>query len=111
MTIKGRSQRDIHGFDFEDERAAAACSRWNLPPRGGFGRAAIFSFFRRSALWIGVSSADFGSFGIARSLWRPWLRLPYRVCRRLRLSELMGIHGPTPPKDLDHPRPAGRRRH
>ena len=48
--------RDIQGFDFDDECAAAACSRWNLPPLGGFGRAAIFSFLRRSARWIGVSS-------------------------------------------------------
>ena len=56
-----QAYRDIHGFDFDDERAAAACSRWKRPPRGGLGLAAIAAFFRRSALWIGVSGGDFES--------------------------------------------------
>jgi len=33
-----KNQRDIQGLDFEPEMWAAACSRWNRPPRGGFGR-------------------------------------------------------------------------
>ena len=47
---------DIQGLDFEAEVWAAACSRWNRPPRGALGRAAIAACFRRKAFCIGVSS-------------------------------------------------------
>ena len=59
--------RVIQGFDFEELRAAAACSRWNLPPRGGLGLASMAAFFRRRALCIGVSSDGMGGgvFGLS----------------------------------------------
>ena len=34
----------------------AACSRWNRPPRGGFGRAPSFAVFNRKAFCAGVSA-------------------------------------------------------
>ena len=41
-------QRFIQGFDFP-EPSAAACCRWNLPPRGGFGLASMAACLSRNA--------------------------------------------------------------
>ena len=41
-----------------DERAAAACSRWNFPPLGGVGLAAMAAFLSLRAFCIGVSIGE-----------------------------------------------------
>ena len=51
--------RFIQGLDFP-AAIPAACSRWNFPPRGGVGLAAIAAFFSRRARWMEVSEGEAG---------------------------------------------------
>lgn len=96
--------REVHGRAFDDPCLAAACSLWNRPPRGGFGRASSAACFSRRARWIGVSPGS-------SVMWLPsksyrWPRFIVAVfermsafrhrteCRFRPIADLSRWHGP-----------------